>query len=152
MIDDDAFEELPEHVPAWAALDRITTYRKQLLRAGYRPLPVNGKKVQFANWSDLVVTDEVISSWERDWPDHSNTGILTAETPAIDLDIKRPLKRLRRWPRTCSARMRCASAWRLVSRSCECDRSAPRMLRTISETVRWREIKARASALASKWW
>ena len=34
----DEFEELPEHEPSWAILDRVTHYRKQLLAAGYAPV------------------------------------------------------------------------------------------------------------------
>ena len=50
MIADDAFEELPQREPAWAALDRITAYRKQLLACGYWPVPANGKRINLSDW------------------------------------------------------------------------------------------------------
>ena len=68
-------------------LDKMTAYRKRLLAAGYQPLPVAGKKVRLDDWSNIAATNELINRWAHEWPDHSNTGILTRETPAIDIDI-----------------------------------------------------------------
>ena len=39
-------------------------------------------------WQHLEdVSSEQIAGWARDWPDATNTGILTKHTPALDLDI-----------------------------------------------------------------
>ena len=84
---EDEFEELPEHEPAWAALDRITAYRRRLLAAGYQPLPVNGKKVQLEGWPHIAATNAMIGKWAQELPDHLNTGVLTGRTPALDIDV-----------------------------------------------------------------
>ena len=87
MFSDEDFEALPDHEPAWATLDRITAYRKRLLAAGYLPLPVNGKRVQLDNWPNIIATNGLIDEWARQWSDCTNTGILTANAPFIDIDI-----------------------------------------------------------------
>ena len=87
MITDDLFEELPETEPAWAALDRITAYRKQLLAAGYSPVPVNGKRISLSDWQNIRATPAIIDTWAVTRADHVNTGVLTGRTPAIDIDI-----------------------------------------------------------------
>jgi hypothetical protein len=87
MIADDEFEDLPPHEPAWAALDRATAYRKQLLAAGYWPLPVNGKKVDLADWPNARATNAIIDTWSTTRPDHLNTGVLCFNTPFIDIDV-----------------------------------------------------------------
>ena len=87
MIDDDAFEELPEHEPAWAALDRVTIYRKQLLASGYSPVPVNGKRVHLSDWPNIRATNAIIETWATTRADHLNTGVLCRDTPFIDIDV-----------------------------------------------------------------
>src|SRR5262249_26019712 len=78
---------MPAHEPAWMRLDRIADYRKQLLAAGYQPLPCNGKAPPIKGWSDIQATDKIISNWNDQYPDALNTGILTRFTPAIDIDV-----------------------------------------------------------------
>ena len=87
MITDDAFEELPEHEPAWAALDRVTAYRKQLLAAGYWPVPVNGKRINLSDWQNIRATSAIIETWAVTRADHLNTGVLCRDTPFIDIDV-----------------------------------------------------------------
>ena len=87
MITDDAFEELPEHEPAWARLDRVTAYRKQLLASGYSPLPVNGKRVDLDDWPNIRATNAIIDTWAITRADHLNTGVLCRDTPFIDIDV-----------------------------------------------------------------
>src|SRR3974390_1834354 len=84
---DETFEDLPPHEPAWAVMDKITAYRKSLLRCGYSPLPVNGKEVHLSDWGNITVTTAVIERWAQDWPDHTNTGVLCRDTPFIDIDV-----------------------------------------------------------------
>ena len=87
MITDDAFEELPEHEPAWAALDRVTAYRKQLLASGYSPVPVNGKRINLSDWQNIRATPVIIDMWAITRADHLNTGVLCRDTPFIDIDV-----------------------------------------------------------------
>ena len=87
MIADDDFEELPKREPPWAALDRVTAYRKQLLASGYSPLPVNGKRVQLDDWTEIRATDAIIDTWAITRADHLNTGVLCKDTPFIDIDV-----------------------------------------------------------------
>lgn len=87
IMDDAAFEELPEHEPAWMVLERATKCRKRLLAAGYWPLPVNGKEPSIKGWSDIAATDKIIITWETKYADATNSGILTRLTPTIDIDI-----------------------------------------------------------------
>ena len=89
-IPDDAFEELPEIEPSWLRLQHATTLRKRLLAAGYMPLPCNGKAPPIAGWQDIVATGKLIDTWERRYPDATNTGVLTDISPAIDIDIMHP--------------------------------------------------------------
>ena len=87
ITDDEEFEELPAHEPAWAALDRVTIYRKQLLAAGYSPVPVNGKRIQLSDWQNIRATPAIIETWAITRTDHLNTGVLCRDTPFIDVDI-----------------------------------------------------------------
>ena len=89
-INDNEFEELPEREPAWLRLDRATAYRKHLLAAGYRPLPVNGKAPPIKGWPDIEATDVLIDRWANEYADATNTGIITHRTPAIDIDVLDP--------------------------------------------------------------
>src|SRR5262245_33428089 len=68
-------------------LDRATVARKQLLQAGFRPIPVNGKRPILSQWQRLTATETDIESWARLYPDALNTGLLTAATPAVDIDV-----------------------------------------------------------------
>jgi hypothetical protein len=89
-MNDSEFEELPEIEPSWLRLQRATTLRKRLLAAGYMPLPCNGKAPPIPGWQDIVATSKLIDTWERRYPDATNTGVLTDISPAIDIDIMRP--------------------------------------------------------------
>ena len=91
MADDlDDFGELPDREPAWMVLDRATLYRKRLLAAGYWPIPVNGKAPPIAGWQDIEATNSIVSIWEHKYADATNTGILTRDIPAIDIDVLDP--------------------------------------------------------------
>jgi hypothetical protein len=86
----DDFGELPDREPAWMVLDRATLYRKRLLAAGYWPIPVNGKAPPIAGWQDIEATNSIVSTWEHKYADATNTGILTRDIPAIDIDVLDP--------------------------------------------------------------
>jgi hypothetical protein len=79
-------------------IDDATACRLAIVRHGYTPLCLYGKEPpQFgkhnaarglAGWQHLAnVTSSQIYMWARVWPDALNTGILTALTPALDLDL-----------------------------------------------------------------
>jgi hypothetical protein len=66
----------------------VLKQRVTLLRAGYEPLPLYGKKPPQKDWSKLENTsDEQLQMWARTWPDAINTGILTRAVPTLDVDI-----------------------------------------------------------------
>jgi hypothetical protein len=86
----DHWEELPQGERLWQTHDRITAQRKRLLAAGFWPLPVNGKVPPIAGWQDIAATPTIIDRWTEQWPDSTNTGLLTRTTPAMDIDIMHP--------------------------------------------------------------
>jgi hypothetical protein len=75
----------------------VTELRWQLVRAGYVPLPLYGKeppntknnpRESFTAWEQTNnVTRAMLEMWNKVWPDASNTGMLTRDTPTLDLDI-----------------------------------------------------------------
>jgi putative DNA primase/helicase len=73
-----------------ADLAALTARRKRLLAGGYRPIPANGKAVHLAGWPSLRPTEADIEAWARDRPSDTNTGLLTRDTPAPDIDVLDP--------------------------------------------------------------
>jgi Bifunctional DNA primase/polymerase, N-terminal len=68
-----------------------TECRLSLLKAGFAPLPLNGKKCLLKEWTAKGATNaNEIRTWGRTYPDWTNTGILTRNAPAIDIDILDP--------------------------------------------------------------
>jgi Bifunctional DNA primase/polymerase, N-terminal len=62
--------------------------RKQLLQAGYQPIPVRGKIPPFTAWQQKTETNpDEIDIWSKVFPDALSTSLLTRRTPALDLDI-----------------------------------------------------------------
>jgi Bifunctional DNA primase/polymerase, N-terminal len=66
---------------------RSLEYRKQLLAAGYEPLPAIGKAVKVSGWPTIEITPAVISAWETERPDDRNTSARTRKTPFVDIDV-----------------------------------------------------------------
>jgi Bifunctional DNA primase/polymerase, N-terminal len=64
--------------------------RRQQLRAnGYMPLPLFGKVPPLKEWQKLtVISRDMITLWEKVWPDAINTGCLTRTMPALDIDVR----------------------------------------------------------------
>jgi AAA domain/Bifunctional DNA primase/polymerase, N-terminal len=88
-VSDNEFEEAtPRCEPAWLRRHRATAYRKDVLAAGYSPIPVNGKAPPVPGWQETIATSDIIGTWEHKHPDATNTGILTANTPTIDIDVR----------------------------------------------------------------
>lgn len=68
-----------------------TTIRRKLKMAGFSPIPTRGKIPPMEGWQQkLDVSMDEIASWARDYPDATNTSLLTRLTPAIDVDITDP--------------------------------------------------------------
>lgn len=63
-----------------------TETRLRLIENGYSPIPVNGKRPRISNWSNIRATPASVAAWERGHADHLNTGVLTGEVVAIDID------------------------------------------------------------------
>jgi hypothetical protein len=61
--------------------------RRALLQNGYQPTPECGKIPVLEGWQKVNATTEDIAAWEKSHPDAINTGILTRQTPAIDIDV-----------------------------------------------------------------
>jgi hypothetical protein len=74
-----------------------TALRLHLKAAGFSPLPLYGKEPPaygknnkyggLTGWQDLHASEAQINQWGKTWPDSTGTGILTADTPALDIDI-----------------------------------------------------------------
>jgi hypothetical protein len=68
-----------------------TDHRLRLRRAGFSPVPCTGKAPAPRGWQTLAdASESEIESWARFFPSAENTGVLTALTPALDIDIKDP--------------------------------------------------------------
>jgi hypothetical protein len=66
-------------------------FRLQLLKAGFSPLPLNGKRPVQENWQTRDCTNpHEIRLWSTMWHSAQNTGVLTRLTPALDIDITDP--------------------------------------------------------------
>jgi hypothetical protein len=60
--------------------------RLVLLGNGYLPIPVIGKQSFLPGWENITPTEAIIRGWERTQAE-PGTGILTRDTPAINIDI-----------------------------------------------------------------
>ena len=71
--------------------EEITAARLRLLENGYPPVPVVGKRPVGEGWDDPAkITPATIAALPERYPHATNTGILTAYTPAFDNDIRHP--------------------------------------------------------------
>jgi hypothetical protein len=84
--------------PSWIFLDDTVIYlerghapcteiRLRLHANGYTPIPVRGKSPKLPAWQKINADRAEIVKWERVHPDDWNTGLLTATTPTLDIDI-----------------------------------------------------------------
>jgi DNA polymerase I len=96
--EDDPIGDLPWVEPKTVALapgagddsprDEISKFRQRLLAAGFAPIPIFGKRPPMVGWQKQTATSvEDTERWCRQYPAAKNTGILTAHTPALDIDI-----------------------------------------------------------------
>jgi hypothetical protein len=72
----------------YGASDVETARRVRLRRTGFHPLPLSGKRPSMDKWSEKInVNQDEIKLWQKLYPWAANTGILTCNTPTIDIDI-----------------------------------------------------------------
>lgn len=68
-----------------------TETRLRLLKAGYFPLPLFGKRPVLDKWSQKFDTNpDEIRMWTKQWADATNTGFLCRHVPTFDADIMNP--------------------------------------------------------------
>jgi hypothetical protein len=74
-----------------AVSDDVIALRRRLRAQGFKPIPVLGKVPSLKGWqSKLETNDAEIALWVKLFPHSHNTGILTINTPTIDIDILNP--------------------------------------------------------------
>lgn len=66
--------------------DPIVDTRFALIANGYRYVPTKGKRVTIENWPNFPQEPAVVADKLREHHDHKNTGILTGDVVAIDVD------------------------------------------------------------------
>src|SRR5690606_41315701 len=74
-----------------ATTSHAHNFRQDVLAKGYWPIPCKGKfPANFGGWSQCRATPENIAAWDETHPEHANTGLLTGDVVAIDVDTLRP--------------------------------------------------------------
>lgn len=80
-------------MPASAAAietNPIADLRRTLIANGYWPIPVQGKRPTLDGWSTLNMQLDEVEGFIHDHPRLTNTGILTGELVAVDIDAPTP--------------------------------------------------------------
>ena len=68
--------------------EAIANFRRLALSAGFDPIPVEGKIPVQKAWQKLSdSTSAIAAAWTTLCPTATNTGVLTARTPTLDIDI-----------------------------------------------------------------
>jgi AAA domain/Bifunctional DNA primase/polymerase, N-terminal len=68
--------------------DPLAALRLKLRRAGYFPVPCEGKRPPLKGWQDKFATNaDEISLWSKSWHMARNTGALARHSPALDIDL-----------------------------------------------------------------
>ena len=71
--------------------DTISELRLALRAAGHAPVPACGKAVYLPEWTTKdTASAEEIASWAASYPNWTNTGVLCAYTPTLDIDLPNP--------------------------------------------------------------
>jgi Primase C terminal 1 (PriCT-1)/Bifunctional DNA primase/polymerase, N-terminal len=66
----------------------VATLRLQLRKAGYHPVPCDGKAIYMSGWKNKFdSSDDEIRLWDKVWHLARNTGVLAKFTPGLDIDI-----------------------------------------------------------------
>lgn len=64
----------------------IAELRRQLIANGYRYVPTRGKRPAGDGWQNFDQDPNKVEEFVREFPSHTNTGLLTGEVVAIDID------------------------------------------------------------------
>lgn len=64
----------------------LADLRRSLMSKGYRYVPVQGKRPAGTGWQNFRQDPGQVEGIIRKYPDHSNTGLLTGDVVAIDID------------------------------------------------------------------
>ncbi|WP_426613733.1 DUF3631 domain-containing protein [Bradyrhizobium sp. McL0616] len=65
-----------------------TDVRQHMIKSGYVPTPVEGKAAVLEGWPERVgVSQDDLAIWSRLYPCATNTGMLCAHCPTLDIDI-----------------------------------------------------------------
>jgi len=65
----------------------LVDLRVSLIRNGYRITAVDGKRPRIKGWQRANWSIDQVEGYTRTYADHLNTGILTGEVVAIDIDV-----------------------------------------------------------------
>lgn len=68
----------------------LVDLRVSLIRNGYRIVAVDGKRPRIKGWQRAHWSVDQVEGYTRTYADHLNTGILTGEVVAIDIDVLHP--------------------------------------------------------------
>ena len=68
--------------PSWTL-----SARQILLKNGFTPTPLVDKRPVLDGWQNSNPTVQDIAAWPQTHPRATNTGLLTALTPAVDIDV-----------------------------------------------------------------
>jgi hypothetical protein len=80
--------EMPEKDAS--TIESITHLRRGVITLGYRVIPLRGKRGAMDNWSSARWRAEQMEGIARNYPDATNTGVLTGDVVAIDVDTPDP--------------------------------------------------------------
>ncbi|MGY8668756.1 DUF3631 domain-containing protein [Bradyrhizobium sp. UFLA05-109] len=66
-----------------------TEVRSRLIENGYVPVPCDGKNAKSEQWErrTLETAQTALTTWARDFPNASNTGMLCVTAPTLDIDV-----------------------------------------------------------------
>ncbi|MET4150430.1 DUF3631 domain-containing protein [Bradyrhizobium barranii] len=65
-----------------------TDIRQHMIKSGYVPTPVEGKAAVLEGWPERVgVSQDDLAIWSRLYPSATNTGMLCAHCPTLDIDV-----------------------------------------------------------------
>jgi hypothetical protein len=66
-----------------------TEARTRLIENGYVPVPCEGKEAKSEQWErrTLETAQIALTTWARDFPNASNTGMLCVTVPTLDIDV-----------------------------------------------------------------
>src|SRR5262245_34740007 len=86
---DRELDDAPPTAPIENQTENPTQLRLRLHKAGFSPIPVSGKAPSLPGWQKMFDTnDATIELWAKVCHLDKNTGIITRNTPGLDIDFK----------------------------------------------------------------